>query len=316
LEPLAFVEVLGRHGEVLARHPVWRWPSRVGRGYEMDIILDDPFVAPGHLEIREAPNGKYAVADLESVNGMMVLPSREKKSSAELGAEDVLRIGHTQLRIRPRSFRVAAERPIRRARADRRALMFLALIAALVATFAWSAYVTASHRDENLIVAITVLLLLAGASVWIGIWSLVSRTVGGRANFAAHGIVACAGLLALEFWNTVAQYLAFGFDARWLESLGIAVAAALVAYMFYRHLRLASRAPRRMHAAVAVSVSTIAFGGGVVLTNLTAATDPAIQSHSESLKAPFFVMVSGVTPASFLSGADALKREVDATAGE
>jgi hypothetical protein len=297
---------------VLARHPVWRWPSRVGRGYEMDVILDDPFVAPGHLVIREAPNGRFAVNDLQSVNGMVVLPSRETRSSAEIGPEDVLRIGHTQLRIRPRSYRVAAERLIRQARADRRPLVLLAWIVALVATFAWSAFVTTSHRDENVIVVITVLLLLAAAAVWIAIWSLVSRTVGRRANFAAHGVVACTGILALEFWNTGARYLAFGFDVSWLEPLGIAGAAAIFAAMVYRHLRLASRAKRGVHAAVAVSVSTIAFGGGVVLTNLTAATNLAIQPHSETLKAPFFVMVQGISPAAYLAGADNLKRQVDA----
>jgi FHA domain len=301
---------------VLARHPVWRWPSRVGRGYEMDVILDDPFVASAHLEIREAPNGNFAVADLQSVNGMMVLPSRNKRSSAEIGAEDVVRIGHTQLRIRPRLFKVAAERPVRQSRADRRAAIFLALIIALSATFAWSAFVTTSQRDQNVIVAVIVLLLFAATSVWIGIWSLVSRTVGGRANFAAHGIVACAGLLALEFWNTGAQYLAFGFDAGWLESLGVAGAAGIVAVMIYRHLRLASRATWRVRAAVAAGVSIIAFGGGVLLTNLTEAMNLGVQSYSENLKAPFFVMISGITPAAFLDGAGSLKRKVDAMATE
>jgi len=301
---------------VLARHPVWRWPIRVGRGYEMDVILDDPFVASGHLEICEAPNGRFSVADLQSMNGMMVLPSRQKQSSAEIGAEDVVRVGHTQLRVRPRSFQVVAERPIRQARAGRRAVLFLALIAALVATFAWSAFVTTSHRDESVIVAISVLFMLAAAAVWIAIWSLVSRTVGGRANFAAHGVVACTGLLALEFWNTGTQYLAFGFDASWLETLALAGVAAIFAAMVFRHLRLVSRATRLAHAAVAGSVSTIAFGGAVLLTNLTATTNLGIQSHSESLKAPYFVMVSGITPAAFIDGADSLKREVDAIATE
>ncbi len=307
---------MGRHGEVLARHPVWRWPSRIGRGYEMDVILDDPFVAAGHLEIREAPNGRFSVADLQSVNGMVLLPSREKRASAEIGPEDGVRVGHTQLRIRPRSFQVAAERPVRQARSGRRAVLFLALIAALVATFAWSAFVTTSHRDEGLVVAISVLLMLAAAAAWVAIWSLVSRTVGGRANFAAHGVVACAGVLALEFWNTGAQYLAFGFDASWLETLALAGAAAIFAVMVYRHLRLASRATRFAHAAVAAGVSTIAFGGAVLLTNLTQATNLGIQSHSESLKAPSFVMVSGITPTAFVDGADRLKQKVDAMATE
>ena len=288
----------------------------MGRGYEMDVILDDPFVASAHLEIREAADGRYAFTDLESVNGMMVLPSREKRQSAEIGVDDVVRIGHTQFRIRPRTFKVAPERLDRHARGDRRATGLLILIMALAATFGWGAYVTASNREENVIVAITVLMLLAGVFIWIGIWSLVSRTVGRRANFAAHGIVACAGLLALEFWDVGAQYLAFGFDGKWLETLGIMGGAVIFAVMVYRHLRLASRATRGGHAAVAATVSIIAFGGGTLLTNLTAAMDPGVQSYSETVKAPFFVMVSGITPEAFLKGADSLKQKVDAMAAE
>ena len=282
----------------------------------MDVILDDPFVASAHLEVGEAGDGRYAIADLESVNGMMVLPSREKRQSAEIGADDVVRIGHTQFRIRPRTFNVAPERLDRYARGDRRAAGLLTLIVALGATFAWGAYVAASNREENVIVVITVLMLLAGVFIWIGIWSLVSRTVGRRANFAAHGIIACTGLLALEFWDVGAQYLAFGFDAGWVETLGIMGGAVIFAAMVYRHLRLASRAARRAHAAVAATVSIIAFGGGTVLTSLTAAMDPGVQSYSQTVKAPSFVMVSGITPEAFVEGASGLKQKVDAMAAE
>ncbi len=288
----------------------------MGRSYEMDVILDDPFVASAHLEIHEAADGRYAITDLESVNGMMVLPSREKRQSAEIGADDVVRIGHTQFRIRPRTFKVAPERLDRYARGDRRATGLLALIVALAATFAWGAYVSASSREENVIVVITVLMLLAGVFIWIGIWSLVSRTVGRRANFAAHGIIACVGLLALEFWDVGAQYVAFGLDARWLETLGIIGGAVIFAVMVYRHLRLASRATRRVHLAVAGTVSIIAFGGGTLLTNLAAAMDTGAQSYSGTVKAPFFVMVSGITPEAFLAGAEGLKQKVDAMAAE
>ena len=51
MEPLAFVEIVDRHGDVLARHPVYRWPASIGRGYQADVIIDDAFVAPVHAAI-------------------------------------------------------------------------------------------------------------------------------------------------------------------------------------------------------------------------------------------------------------------------
>lgn len=282
----------------------------------MDVILDDPYVASAHIEIREAADGRFDVEDLQSVNGMLVLPSTERKTRAEIGPEEVVRIGHSQLRIRPRSYAVAAERPIQRTAAYRGPFMFLIIAGAVVATLLWDAYVTTSERDENVIMVMLTLMMVAAGAVWIAIWSLVSRTVGGRANFAAHGFVACAGALALMGWTTAADYLAFGLDAGWLNTVGLVGTAALFAYVVYRHLRLASRAGWRVHATVAAMVSIVAFGGAAILSNLTAAMDPATQVHSQSLKAPFFVMVRGISPAAYLAATDNLRRQVDAMAAK
>jgi hypothetical protein len=302
---------LGRHGEVLARHAVWRWPSRIGRGYEMDVILDDPFVAAAHVEIRDTPEGRFAIDDLRSLNGMRVLPSSETRTSAEIGPEDIVRIGHTQFRIRPRFYAVAGERRIRQGAAYRGAVMFTIAAAIVVATLVWDAFLTTSHRDEKALTAVSVFTVVAAGAMWIAIWSLVGRTAGRRANFAAHGFVACAGVLALQLWTTSTGYLAFGLDAGWLETLSVVGAASLFGYIVYRHLRLASRAKRRAHATVAACVAIVAFGGGSLLMNLMGAMDPAAQSHSYSLKAPFFLLVRGMSPADYLARSSDLKRTVD-----
>lgn len=311
MEPLAFVEVIGRHGEVVSRHPVWRWPSRIGRGYEADVIIDDPFVAPAHVTLDVTPDGRFVVEDLQTVNGMAVLPSSQRRASAEVGPEDTIRIGHTQLRVRPRSYTVPAERAIRRGATYRRPLMFMIAAAIVLVTFILDAFVTVSDNEEKALVAMSVLAVIIGVVVWIAIWSLASRTAGRRANFAAHGVIACAGVLGLEIWTTGTGYLAFGLDAGWVESLSVAGASALFGYVVYRHLRLASRARRQVHATVAATVVVVAFGGGAMLTNLMTAMDLSAQMHSRNLKAPAFLMVPGVSPSSYMAGAEDLKRAVD-----
>jgi len=298
----------------MARHPVWRWPSRIGRGYEADVILDDAFVASAHLSVDFTAEGRFRVEDLQTVNGMTVLPSSERRTLAEIGPEDVIRIGHTQLRIRPRAYAVAPERTIRRGATYRRPLMFMIVAAMVLATFVWDAFVTVSDNEEKALVAMSVLAVVTAGLVWIAIWSLASRTAGRRANFAAHGFIACAGVLGLEIWTTCMGYLAFGLDAGWLESLSVAGAAALFGYVVYRHLRLASRARRQVHATVAAMVVIVAFGGGAMLTNLMTAMDLSSQIYSRNLKAPVFLMVPGISPVAYIAGAEDLKRAVDALA--
>jgi hypothetical protein len=101
VEPLGFIEILGRHNDVLARHAVYRWPARVGRGYDAEVILDDPFVAPRHASIEPAADGRFRIADLQSVNGFSLPPSAQRVAEAEVGPDDVVRLGRTQIRIRP-----------------------------------------------------------------------------------------------------------------------------------------------------------------------------------------------------------------------
>ena len=167
------------------------------------------------------------------------------------------------------------------------------------------------HARKLVLIVLSVFMVVAAGAMWIAIWSLVSRTAGRRANFAAHGFVACAGVLALQIWTTGVDYLAFGLDAGWLETLGVAGAALLFGYVVYRHLRLASRAKRQAHATVAACVAIVTFGGGTLLTNLMSSMDPAAQSHSYSLKAPFFLVVRGVSPADYIARSRDLKRAVD-----
>jgi hypothetical protein len=314
VEPLAFVEILGRHGDVLARHPVLRWPVRAGRGYDMDVILDDRFVAPRHVQIEPVTDGRFRVTDLDSVNGISLSPSAQRVGSCEVGSDDIVRLGQTQMRVRAASYSVRPEMRLRATAMYRRPLPFVILSAALLGLVALDAWISAVQQEEKLLMVFPVVALCVGVGVWISLWSLVSRMVGGRANFAAHGFVACAGIIALELTDTLIEYASFGFHLRWLGYAGTAAAAVIFAYMLFRHLRLNSRAPRRRLGVIAGIVSVAAFGA---LTGLEMAGDSAregMQGYDPTVKPPAFLWVSGITPEAFLGDGARLKRKVDALA--
>ena len=48
---MIWVEILSRHRDIAAR---FRFPGpevRIGRGYDNDVIVDDPYVAARHLRV-------------------------------------------------------------------------------------------------------------------------------------------------------------------------------------------------------------------------------------------------------------------------
>lgn len=314
MEPLAFVEVLGRHGDVLARHPVHHWPVRAGRGYDADIILDDPFVAPRHLQIEPAVDGRFRVTDLDSVNGISFPPSAQRVSSGEVGPDDIVRLGQTQIRVRAPSYAVRPEVRLRATSMYRRPLSFAVMAAALLGLVVLNAWIAAVQQDERLYMVFPIVAVCTALGIWISLWSLVSRMVGGRANYAAHGFVACAGITALALAETLVEYASFGFHLRWLNYAGTAAAAAIFAYMLYRHLRLNSRAPRRTLGILAAIVSVVAFGAVAGLEMAGDSAREGMQSYDSTLKPPAFLWVQGITPEAFLGDAARLKRKVDALA--
>jgi hypothetical protein len=321
MEPLAYVEIVDRHGDVTARHAVHRWPVRVGRSYDADVIVDDPYIAPHHLTIEPAAEGAYAASSADTMNGLSVRPRNERVSAAAIGPDDLVRIGHTQLRVRPRDYTVAAERPMRAVALYRRPLVFVALAAVVLAVLLAAAVVLAVllangwvrtfDEDEKYTFIAPVLAFAAVIAIWISVWSFVSTAVGRMPNFAAHGSIACAGFLAAIALDGALEYLEFAFDQGWIGWASIPVAAAVLAFMLFRHLVLNSRARRGTLKLIAAGVSALVFGGALALTWLLD-VDEGNQRYSGAIKPASVLVARGVTLDAFMNDAQTLKSKVDA----
>jgi pSer/pThr/pTyr-binding forkhead associated (FHA) protein len=48
---MIWVEILSRHRDIAARFRIAAPEARIGRGYDNDVIIDDPYVAAQHLRV-------------------------------------------------------------------------------------------------------------------------------------------------------------------------------------------------------------------------------------------------------------------------
>ncbi|MDB5921746.1 MAG: hypothetical protein JWN13_682 [Betaproteobacteria bacterium] len=312
MEPLAFVEIVDRHKDVLARHPIYHWPVKIGRGYQADVLVDDPFIAPIHVAIASAGEERFTVLDLGSLNGFSLTASGKRLDTAEVGPDDLVRLGHTQIRIRTPSYAVPAERPLQATALYRRPAAFMVIAVLVVALFLWNAWIMTSDDDDKYVILLSTIGVITVIGIWISIWSVVSSAIGRRPNFAAHGFVACAGVIALVAASSLFDYLAFGFDMGWLQYVAFVVVAAILAYIVYRHLLLNSRATRKTLVLAGTGISLMVCGAIFAINLAMDLAQDGNQHYNESIKAPAFLFVSGVSPNAFMSDAEALKRKVDA----
>lgn len=92
------VQLLARNGKVLQQNRLTQDEITIGRGYQNDFRIEDPYVCANHLQINNDELSDTLICqDLESVNGTKLNGSNI--STATIRAEDVVVVGRTRLRV-------------------------------------------------------------------------------------------------------------------------------------------------------------------------------------------------------------------------
>lgn len=313
MERLAWIELLDRHGDVASRHPVHAWPVRIGRAYSSDLVLDDPYVAVRHLEILPGEEGRYRVKLLDSINGMTIDSQRGKPTEASIDVNDVVRIGQTQLRIRPLDYAVAAEKRLPGNGWLRRWPMMIAGVVALLLAHLLTLWLDYNHDEGYSILVRPLLNDIPVLLLWVGFWALIGRVLSGRANFIAHTVIATLGTALIMLLNGLFYgYADFSFNTSLVSNvLSEVIETLIIGIMLYQHIGLVSRIGRR-RLGVIVAVLMLGMVGLIHGTDhLAADKELARMSYSDTIGPPALLLVRGESVGEFIAAANKLKAEVD-----
>lgn len=261
MERTRLVEILSRDGDVVARVRLDRLPATVGRAYDCDVLLDDPYVAPHHARLQLAESGALEAVDLGSRNGLRDAATGERHARIAVDGDTVLRVGRTLLRVRGPDCGVAPERVDRGHRWIER-WPYAAGAALAVALYGlYEAWVSASGpRAPATAYLVTPLALLALLLVWSGAWALASRLFVRHAHFTAHLSVAGTGMLALIAIDLLGDQLAFALGARWIAATAHLLAIVAVGALVFVHLALIRPLRLRQMALAAAALTAVAIG--------------------------------------------------------
>ncbi|MFC5513216.1 FHA domain-containing protein [Massilia jejuensis] len=256
-----FIETLARNGDVLHRHRVDGLPIRIGRGYENDYILDDPYAAPRHALVEAGADGALLLRDLGTRNG--VVHAGKRSASLALTGDTVVRLGHTTLRIRAADFPVPGELVDRTMHGWEGALPGLAgaLLVGLVALFTMWLADTQAFRPFRYLLALAY--GLGAGLVWSGLWALGNRLFGRHARLGRHLFIFGCGIAALMLFRLASSAVGYAWSIEVFTRYGSHVAILLVAGMVYFHLATVKPGPRRRYAIICAALSVL--GSGLVL---------------------------------------------------
>lgn len=206
-----WIETLSRHHDVLTRQRCFASEVRIGRGYDNDVILDDPHVAANHLCIRRGADGRLVAQDQGSRGGLRVGDSDEPVRRILIDGHTLLRIGSTLLRIRTADHIVEPERPLASNHGFwPHALALVAAVSGLTLLNLW----WEDYEEPQISRYVTrLLLLLSVGMAWTTLWAVLSRIFGGAMRYGRHLAIGFGGLLALSLYESAAQAGAYAFSA-------------------------------------------------------------------------------------------------------
>ena len=249
---MIWIETLSRHREVVARVQAAGDAATIGRGYDNDAIVDDPYVAPRHVRVRRNEDGALIAEDLGSRNGIHD-EAGKRRHVVRLTGNTLFRVGQTWLRVRDDAFPVPAERALPPGkRLWPWLLLALALAVGVEILNQWQRDIF-EHSDPGSLYVRPLLRFALSASIWIVFWAVLTRLFTGRARAVPHAIVALSGCALISVSGSLQSWLSFAFSRRELADYGFVFFWFLVAAVFYAHLRVIS-ARHLPHKAIVVSV--------------------------------------------------------------
>jgi hypothetical protein len=308
---MIWMEILSRHRDVVARFRVDGNEAYLGRGYDNDVIIDDPYVAARHVRVFRDAAGRLVAEDAGSKNGMFLDRDGTRRDRIVLDPEHPVRIGHTYVRIRDNAHAVPLERL---AGAQRTPVWSIAsavgLGLSILGIEALSVWLAQTGEPRTPMYLTPLLTISEWVLVWVAAWTIVCRLFFGAAHLLQNLLIALTGLLVFSLYREFAQFAAFAFTWPLATNYEYAVQSFLIAAVCFFHLRETGRSHLALKGAIVVTLLTIAVGVQTV-QRFEAVSDFGPQNTARRLLPPALRLAPVRDEADFFAEIERLKTGLD-----
>jgi hypothetical protein len=178
---------------------------RIGRGFDNDVVIADPFVSEYHLIIRSGESG-WVVEDLGSENGTFVRGEGSPTLRSDVACGDEIVIGKTHLRFYRLPYAVPPAKklaePHRFYKALSRPDVTVGLVLAMCLVYSIDAYLAMTQKVQLGQLALTGISMGVLSMIWATLWAFVGRLIKHRPQFTIQlSLTALFFIVILPFEN-------------------------------------------------------------------------------------------------------------------
>jgi hypothetical protein len=308
IKPPYYVELLTRDKSLKTRHRFEALPIRIGRSYENDLILDDPYIAANHALIEMSEEGHLQISDLNSENGLVVNGKKQTQITLD---NHIVRLGHTNLRVRHAGSQVAnalLDKAAHRWEGWPPAIAGLLLVFFSVLGSTW---LNASESFSLISAMAVISLVLFLILLWCGGWAFATRMISsGSARFGRHIFIVGCAIILIDLWNISSVTLAYAFSLPFLTRYGSLMEVVIFAGMVFFHLMMinSQRAKRFLHTSVIIAILGIS---SIFISNYQRSGILADSLYMTDLLPPALRISSDIAVDDFIAEANQLKPKLE-----
>ena len=244
---------------------------RVGRGYQNDLILNDPYVSSQHIILRAEKDG-WVVEDLNSKNGAFKNHTKVIVH-APLQSGDEITIGKTHLYIFYPEHPVEPAKPMLAAASVGMGITsfwgILTVVVLMMLVYMMEGYLGSAEKGSLGKLLLTALSPLILVLMWAGVWALVGRMIKHRSHFLLQTALGSLFFLLMIPISNIAQYLGYWTSSHMVDIVCSSLLGALLSsVLLSQNLALATYIPpfKRKVVSAVICVSVILIGTLVYFT--------------------------------------------------
>ncbi len=310
------IEILDRFGKVKERHHTSKFPCKIGRGYDNDIIIDDPYISPTHITINTLDD-TFTVNDNNSKNGLFSLHPFKQQQALNIEDDSRIRIGHTDIRFRFTSH------PVKEAIQERNkpSKISMLLTSGFILPIVWIVFgllfMLNNYIENTDLVTIQGLLsdvfpILIVLALWAAGWSIVSKIVTHRFYFSFHAIWASVLTILSTLVDNLANYFEFSFSLPGSAGVIVFIMGIIItSILFYGHLRYSTTFSDHKSRVSAITASIILLGLVEVLSFLNTPEFTNKPHYSGIIKPSSYIFAQQETLDVFFKDTQQLKSDID-----
>ena len=313
------IEFLGRSGRSQQFIKIEAESVSIGRGYQNDVVINDPYISISHLRLEKRDEG-WRLNDLDSLNGVEVLKAvGEDKSILASGSE--IKLGRTKLRLVSDQSLMQEAKLLHRLERDTSRLnqwsIFLPLLVALMGFGLYSSYMNSFVQWEWKNILSLVLTMQLGTLLVAGFWALLGRFARHEAFFLAQYsliLIASLSILLVEAVFSVLHYNT-GFIL-FSEGASQLLVLVIIAVLISANLALATSMnwrSRWLASSSFVGILLLIFVAGEIKRWDEFSSRP---QYVGNITAPTFLFVDGQSNRVFLEQTETLFKTVNNAAAE